>query len=94
VSEEEAIRWFYMQLLMGDSTDNIPGIPKVGPVKAAKALAEFDNELDYYTVCRKGYDEAYDDGLAALIENARLLWMRRQPHEWWQPPVEEDMDDA
>jgi len=29
--------------LVGDSSDNIPGIPKVGPKTAAKWLAEFDN---------------------------------------------------
>ena len=94
VSDEAAIRWFYMQLLMGDATDNIPGIPKVGPVKAGKLLAPFDNELDYYKVCREAYDEAYEDGLAALIENAQLLWIRRHPHEWWHPPIDEDTGET
>jgi DNA polymerase-1 len=29
--------------LVGDSSDNIPGVPKVGPVTAAKWLAEYDS---------------------------------------------------
>lgn len=40
ISEDEAIRFLCMQLLTGDSTDNIKGIPGVGPVKAAKILGE------------------------------------------------------
>lgn len=38
LSQTQADRWFHKQWLMGDSTDHIPGIPKVGPVKADKIL--------------------------------------------------------
>jgi DNA polymerase-1 len=38
ITEDEADYLFHMQWLMGDSTDNIPGIPKVGPAKATKFL--------------------------------------------------------
>jgi DNA polymerase-1 len=38
VSEDEADLLFHLQWLTGDRTDNIPGIPKIGPVKAAKIL--------------------------------------------------------
>ena len=38
ITDEHADRWFHKQWLMGDSTDHIPGIPKVGPVKADKIL--------------------------------------------------------
>jgi len=92
VDEYSADRWFYLQLLMGDSTDNIPGIPQVGPAKASKLLEGLNSIDDMYQVCREAYMDAYDDGLAALIENARLLWIRRQPNEWWIPPWEEDLD--
>jgi DNA polymerase-1 len=40
VLEDEADLLFHMQWLMGDRTDNIPGIPKVGPAKAAKMLTD------------------------------------------------------
>jgi len=38
VSEEEADRNFHLQWLTGDTTDNIPGIWKMGPAKAAKII--------------------------------------------------------
>ena len=38
VSEEEADRFFYTQWMTGDSTDNIPGLWRVGPKKAEKLL--------------------------------------------------------
>jgi hypothetical protein len=86
MDDHAAIRWFYLQLLMGDSTDNIPGLPRVGPKTAEKMLEGLNDELDYYQVAREEYDKAYDDGDAALLENARLLWIRRSPNEWWSPP--------
>ena len=94
VDDDQADRYFYLQLLKGDSTDNIPGLPGVGDKRAAAMLEGLSTVDSYYAVARKAYDEKYEDGLAALIENARLLWIRRYPHEWWQPPVEEDMDDG
>ena len=38
ISEDEAERKFWTQVLTGDSTDNIAGIPGVGPVKAGHIL--------------------------------------------------------
>lgn len=40
VSEFEAEHHYYMQLLMGDSTDGIPGLPQVGKVRAAAILSD------------------------------------------------------
>lgn len=37
-TEEEAYKWLYLQALMGDSGDNIKGLPGIGPAKAAKIL--------------------------------------------------------
>jgi len=93
MTPEASDRFFWKQLLMGDSTDNIPGIPGCGPAKAEKLLDGC--ELDcMYDVVREAYVKAYpDDPIAALIENARLLWIRRHPNEWWVPPYEEDIPD-
>lgn len=40
VGTSEADDSLYLQLLTGDSTDSIPGLPGVGPVKARKILSE------------------------------------------------------
>lgn len=81
VNEDEAIRFFYSQILMGDSADNIIGIYKVGPVKASKMLKDCTTEKEMYNVCVEAYDSA-----ERVLENARLLWLRRHENEMWEPP--------
>lgn len=44
ISQEEADLKFYTQWIMGDSTDNVWGLWKVGPKKAAKILEETPKE--------------------------------------------------
>lgn len=83
----EGMRCFYEQVLKGDTTDNIPGIPGIGKAKAAKYLEQCKTELEMYRVVQALYVEGYPiEPEAALLENARLLWMRREPNQWWNPP--------
>lgn len=87
VTPDEGMKHFYTQLLMGDSTDNIPGVPKVGKVRAAAYLAEATTEMEMFDIAFSLYVEGYpDDPQGALLENAQLLWMRRCPNDWWSPP--------
>lgn len=88
VDSETADWYFYRQLLTGDSTDNIPGIPGIGKAKAEKALTGCTNVEDMYELCRNMYIQSYGEEFAgaALLENARLLWIRRTPDEMWEPP--------
>lgn len=44
VTKEAADNFFYLQCLTGDPTDGYCGLPGVGPVRAAKILAEEINE--------------------------------------------------
>jgi Autographiviridae exonuclease len=52
VGEFDAKRHYYHQLLMGDSTDNIPGLPGVGPKRAEAILKDCttEDELQYMTI--------------------------------------------
>jgi len=83
VDEWSGLQFFYNQILTGDRADNIVGLYRVGPVKATKMLSEAKTEQDLWEACVKAYDGDVD----RVIENARLLWLRRTEGEIWQPPV-------
>lgn len=40
-----------LKVLMGDSGDNIPGIPNVGPIRGAQILEEYGTAYDIFTSC-------------------------------------------
>ena len=82
VNEFEAIHKFYMQLLMGDRTDNILGVKGVGLKKAEKLLAEATNEKELYNICLR----SYENNLDYLTENANLLWIQQSQRKVWTPP--------
>lgn len=86
VTPEEGMRNFYTQVLTGDRTDHIKGLWKVGPVKAKKILEDCVSEVELYQACVKAYEEK-GETLERVIENAKLLWLRRVEGEIWEPPV-------
>jgi len=91
VSEEEADRFFYTQLLTGDSTDNIPGLFKLTGKKAlAKTKApiqEMTDVAEMYQYVHGVYAEALDDDPTdQLLTIGRLLWIRREPGQIWEAP--------
>mgnify|MGYP006130771371 FL=1 len=86
VDEWSGNKFFYTQILTGDAADNIKGIYGIGPVKAKRLLAECDTVESLWKACVKAYDGDTD----RVIENARLLWLRREKGELWQPPVSVD----
>ena len=87
VDEVQADRNFYMQLLTGDPSDNIQGIPKVGPVAAAEILDGANNPKQMYQRCRKAYEDYYKDKAdEVLLEMANLVYLRRSEEDVWTPP--------
>ena len=82
VDETSGRKSFYKQILTGDAADNIKGIFKVGPVKADKILDGLTEEKDLYEAVVK----AYDGDEVRVLENARLLWLRREEGQMWEPP--------
>ncbi|MGB0345983.1 MAG: hypothetical protein ACPGGA_00785 [Balneolaceae bacterium] len=83
VSEEQAIKNFYSQILTGDRVDNIQGIKGIGPKKAEKLLKDCHNERQLFDAVLK----AYEDNLELLTERAQLLWIRREKNQIWQPSL-------
>lgn len=92
VTPELADWYFYKQLLTGDTTDNIVGVPKIGHKKAEKLLHGLEGDVEaMYNIVQLEYVKAYgtdekNDPDAILLENARLLWIRREKGELWTPP--------
>jgi len=83
VTQEWADYFYHLQLLMGDSVDNIPGIRGIG-VEKAKVILEglSDNEQYFEAVC-KAYDKKYGkEGFGYLLLNAKLLhiWRTFEDH--------------
>ena len=95
ITMEEADAWFYYQLIAGDSTDHIQGVPGTGDVGATEALAGIDTNRGRYETafelyrraCEKaGEDTAEDAVLSRLRENADLLWIQREEGVMWEVP--------
>lgn len=82
VEPAAGMKFFYKQILTGDAADNIKGLLRVGPVKADKLLEGITEEKDLYEAVVK----AYDGNKERVLENARLLWLRREEGQMWQPP--------
>lgn len=82
VNDQDAIKHFYTQILTGDRVDNIVGLKGVGPKKAEKILADCKTEKEMYQAVL----DAYDNNLERVLENGRLLWIRRNENEMWSPP--------
>lgn len=73
------LSFFYYQMLVGDSADNIPGLPKWGLVKAYALLAGLTTKEDLYQTVKTVYKETM--GAKAkeyFLEQGSLLWMVQQ----------------
>jgi hypothetical protein len=101
VNDYEARRAFWIQVLAGDSGDNVPGCYGVGVSKAAAIVDEAlesqhsDNDiwqrvLAVYlgSVDRKGCPYDLDTAEAVALETAQLVYMQQTRGELWAPPGE------
>ena len=78
MEEHESIRFYYEQLLKGDPTDNIKGIPKVGEVRARKYLEQYGTEAEFQYVVTEAYQGAFgNDWHDELMLNGRLLYLKK-----------------
>jgi hypothetical protein len=81
MTPEQSWRKFCLQLLTGDTTDNIPGLPGIGAGKAEKILDGIADE-DLLEVVASTYasKSKQKDWFAYLREQAELLWIQRYEH--------------
>lgn len=70
------LKFFYAQVIMGDPTDNIPGLPRGGPALAYKTLNECSTELEMFEKTCELYKKVYGDGWREeMQEQMNLTWM-------------------
>lgn len=73
--------FFFHQLLTGDHTDNILGIPNLGPVKSTKLLEKATTEKEMLDIVTKVYYNYYkSDEIEKLTEMANLLYIVDNKH--------------
>jgi 5'-3' exonuclease len=86
------LMFFYAQVLMGDTVDNIPGLKGYGPVKVYELLRDAGTESELFSICKATYEENYEENaLEELIEQARLVYMIKELDQdgnpvMWEPP--------
>lgn len=84
VEPKDAVRFFYLQLLMGDQTDNIPGCVGIGPVKANKILANLQTEEEFQEAVVATYWSAYPDGwYDMLMSNGKMLYLQKHESDFF-----------
>lgn len=79
VDQLDGLRTFYKQMLIGDRSDNIFGVDKIGPVKAAKLIDHLEDEQDMYDIVLGLYNDEY----SRFIMNAQCLWIMQNKGETW-----------
>jgi 5'-3' exonuclease len=87
VTEFQAIRFFYMQMLEGDTADNIEGVKYIGKAKAKELLrpCKTPEELDLVVAKAFKFNKRKSYTYDQMVETGRLLHMQRHAEDWWTP---------
>lgn len=77
-------RWFYAQMLLGDSADNIPGIKGLGPVAVYSKLKSLNTEKKLAEKVFMEYNKNIPpkEARKRMLEVADLLWIQREEGEF------------
>jgi len=79
-------KFFWSQVLTGDTVDNIPGLPKCGPVKAYEVLNGCESDRECYVEVGFQYADYYEEEFEVrLAEQINLCWMIRELHPEGSP---------
>jgi 5'-3' exonuclease len=81
----DGLRFFYRQLLIGDTSDNIVGVRGIGEVKSGRIINDLESEADMFQAVQAMYN---DD--TRLLMNGQCLWIMKHENNIWEfPPVAE-----
>lgn len=80
------LKFFFYQMLVGDTVDNIAGCKGIGPKKAMAALVSCNTKAEHEAAIISLYKEAYvEEWVTKLKEMSALLWMARELDEQGMP---------
>lgn len=84
ISEADAKRFYYEQLLMGDPTDKIPGVPGIGPVSAGEFLMYCKTDEEYRREVVNIYKASFDDQWRDyLLSNGKMIHIQRHLKDYF-----------
>jgi 5'-3' exonuclease len=84
ISEFLAMQLYYQQIISGDPTDNIPGIPGLGPKKAQKFISEALTEEEMQEIVVGLYIDFYqDEWMSYLLGNAKMIHLQNHPDDYF-----------
>ncbi|CAM0029974.1 exonuclease [Vibrio phage D529] len=94
------LKFFYAQLIMGDTADNYSGLPNRGMTYAYNLLDSCKSERELYMAVLGAYKEVYGTGLHRcenfrggyamltaydrMLEQGRMAWMQQKPNQIWR----------
>ena len=100
IGEQQGAWYLHVQCLTGDSADNIGGAYKIGPKIAQELVPKggsprqmWDAVVGGFKLSMDKYPEKYPADMTpeeAALENMRLVYLRREYNETWQPPLEDE----
>ena len=89
VEPKSARMKFYEQLITGDATDNIEGIPGYGPSKATRLLTGVGSPTEAEMKILEEYKKVLgvDEGPKRFEEMAHLVYILREEGKAWEPRI-------
>ncbi len=79
------LKFFYYQMLVGDTADHILGLRSVGDKGALKLLDGLETEWELYSAVKAAYKDK-GMGKEYFMEQANLLWMIQERGVGYGPP--------
>jgi 5'-3' exonuclease len=84
VDEWQALLNYYEQLLKGDATDNVPGLPNIGPKRASLLLSNCETEEELQEAVCMAYQAAYgDEWKNYLLSNGKMIYIQKYENDFF-----------
>ena len=78
------LKFFFYQMIVGDSADNIAGLPSRGDKFARQLLWDLETEEEMLEAVKNAYKEKLGkESKAYFMENMKLLWMQTKRGEYY-----------